>query len=170
MRFLSSLVVWLTAAFVLPACIDDSGESVAKAEHTVKSDLITMDVYKTPSCGCCGKWVEHIERSGFQAKISNLESLAAVKDQLNIPENARSCHTAVAKDGYVFEGHVPAKYMAQFLDNPPAQAKGLIVPAMPLGSPGMEYQNQFNPYAIWLLKHDGEMLVYAEIKSYDQQF
>ncbi len=81
----------------------------------------------------------------------------------------QSCHTAVTTDGYVFEGHVPAKHMAQFLKNPPSDAIGLAVPGMPVGSPGMEYQNQFMPYQIMQINKDGTTSVYADVESPQQQ-
>ena len=87
-----------------------------------------------------------------------------------MPARYGSCHTGVSKDGFVFEGHVPARYIIQFLNNPPADARGLTVPAMPLGSPGMEYNDQFAPYEVLLLKKDGSVEVYAAVESYEQQF
>ena len=81
----------------------------------------------------------------------------------------RSCHTAVTTDGFVFEGHVPAKYMAKFLENPPKGAIGLAVPGMPMGSPGMEYQNKFMPYQVMQLNKDGSTAVYADIDSPEAQ-
>ena len=81
----------------------------------------------------------------------------------------RSCHTAVTSDGYVFEGHVPAKYIAQFLANPPSEAIGLAVPGMPMGSPGMEYQNKFSPYQVMQINKDGSTAVYAEGDSANAQ-
>lgn len=158
---------------LLSGCLDEGQKSrqVVETElSTSASGLIQLDVHKTPTCGCCGDWVEHIERSGFSSTVHHHDSLALIKSQLGIPDNARSCHTSISKDGYVFEGHVPAKYISAFLENPPKDAQGLIVPAMPLGSPGMEYQNQFNPYTIWLLKKNGEMQAFADVGSYEQQF
>ncbi|KTF05719.1 protein containing DUF411, partial [marine sediment metagenome] len=72
-------------------------------------------------------------------------------------------------DGYVFEGHVPAKYMAQFLKNPPSDAIGLAVPSMPVGSPGMEYQDKFMPYKVIQLNKDGSTAIYATIDTPQQQ-
>ena len=95
--------------------------------------------------------------------------MALFKDRYGVPTEMRSCHTAVTTDGYVLEGHIPAKYMAEFLENPPAQAIGLAVPGMPVGSPGMEYQNKFKPYQIMQLDKDGTTQVYADIKSTTQQ-
>ena len=95
--------------------------------------------------------------------------MALFKDRYGVPDNMRSCHTAVTTDGYVFEGHVPAKYVEQFLANPPVQALGLAVPGMPMGSPGMEYQNQFDPYQIMQINKDGSSEVYMDIQTAEQQ-
>ncbi len=129
-----------------------------------------LTVYKTPSCGCCGDWVTHVMDSGFNADVVNQDTVAHVKDRFDIPSNARSCHTAVTDSGYVFEGHVPAKYMQAFLSDPPQQAVGLLVPAMPLGSPGMEVDDRFQPYRILQLNKDGTMEIFASVTSYAQQF
>ncbi|MFP3354667.1 DUF411 domain-containing protein, partial [Pseudoalteromonas sp. SIMBA_153] len=82
------------------------------------------------------------------------------KERYSVPQQMRSCHTTVTTDGYVFEGHVPAKYMAQFLKNPPSDAIGLAVPSMPVGSPGMEYQDKFMPYKVMQLNKDGSTAIY----------
>ncbi len=87
-----------------------------------------------------------------------------------MPVRYGSCHTAVTENGYVFEGHVPARYIAQFLNDPPAGAVGLSVPAMPVGSPGMEYKDEFMPYQVLLVNKDGSVEVYASVESYQQQF
>ncbi|WP_369802079.1 DUF411 domain-containing protein [Microbulbifer sp. Q7] len=81
----------------------------------------------------------------------------------------QSCHTSVSADGYVFEGHIPAKLIRQFLRNPPAGARGLAVPAMPLGSPGMEVGDRFTPYKVLQLNRDGSTSVYANIDHFEQQ-
>ncbi len=152
---------------MVSACSDDSKQD---SETTAGSDAPKLTVYKTPNCGCCGDWVDHIQSHGFRADVVNQESVAHIKDRFGIPADARSCHTAVSVDDYVFEGHVPARFIQQFMENPPENAVGLIVPAMPLGSPGMEYQDQFNPYTIWLMNKDGSLQAFADITSYDQQF
>ncbi|TPE51250.1 DUF411 domain-containing protein [Maribrevibacterium harenarium] len=126
---------------------------------------VTLDVYKSPTCGCCTGWVKHIEDQGMVGVVHHPMNLTAVKDQFAIPANMRSCHTAVTKDGYIFEGHIPAKFIQAFLDQPPTKAKGLIVPAMPVGSPGMEYNNQFMAYKVLQLNRDGSVEVYAEVNT-----
>lgn len=130
---------------------------------------ISATVYKDVNCGCCEEWIDHAENHGLSSTAQHPKDLAQFKDLSGVPTDMRSCHTAVTTDGYVFEGHVPAKYMAQFLENPPVQALGLAVPGMPVGSPGMEYQNKFEPYQIIQLNKDGTSQVYADIGSIQQQ-
>ena len=130
---------------------------------------ISATVYKDVNCGCCKDWISHAEDSGLGTTAHDVADVALFKDRYGVPTEMRSCHTAVTTDGYVFEGHVPAKYMAEFLENPPVQAIGLAVPGMPVGSPGMEYQNKFMPYQIMQLNKDGTTQVYADITSTTQQ-
>ena len=130
---------------------------------------VSATVYKDANCGCCKDWISHAEDNGLSATAQDVTDLAVFKERYGVPAEMRSCHTAVTTDGYVFEGHVPAKYVAQFLENPPVQALGLAVPGMPVGSPGMEYQNKFAPYQIMQLNKDGTTEVYADIVSTEQQ-
>ncbi len=95
-----------------------------------------MSVYKSPYCGCCGNWVKHMESAGHQVKVINTEEMDAVKAIMGVPEALHSCHTAMV-DGYLIEGHVPAKDIERLLAERP-KALGLAVPGMPTGSPGME--------------------------------
>ena len=95
-----------------------------------------MTVYKSPYCGCCKHWVEHVKAAGYSVKVIDTEELDGIKKRLKVPEPAQSCHTAVV-DGYVIEGHVPAKEIDRLLSERP-KATGLAVPGMPTGSPGME--------------------------------
>ena len=130
---------------------------------------VSAAVYKDVNCGCCKDWISHAEDNGLGTTAHDVADVALFKDRYGVPTEMRSCHTAVTTDGYVFEGHVPAKYMAQFLANPPSQALGLSVPGMPVGSPGMEYQNKFEPYQIMQLNKDGTTQVYADIDSPNEQ-
>lgn len=152
-------------------------EPNAKSAHMMirsvsKPDLlknVSATVYKDANCGCCKEWISHAEDNGLSATAQDVADLAVFKERYSVPNEMRSCHTVVTTDGYVFEGHVPAKYMAQFLENPPVQAMGLAVPGMPVGSPGMEYQNKFMPYQVMQLNKDGTTQVYADIESVEQQ-
>ena len=105
----------------------------------------------------------------MSATAQDVDDVSLFKDRYGVPQQMRSCHTTVTTDGYVFEGHVPAKHMAQFLANPPSDAIGLAVPSMPVGSPGMEYQDKFMSYKVMQLNKDGSTQVYAAIESPAQQ-
>ena len=122
-------------------------------------------VHKTPTCGCCKKWVKHLEANSFSTMIKDHQNLQKVKEQHSIKPKYQSCHTAVSQDGYVFEGHIPSKFIKQFLANPEADAIGLTVPGMPLGSPGMEVEGRFTPYDVLVLYKDGSSKVYAEVRK-----
>ena len=122
-------------------------------------------VHKTPTCGCCKKWVKHLEANSFSTIIKDHQNLQKVKEQYSLQPKYQSCHTAVSQDGYVFEGHIPSKFIKQFLADPEADAIGLSVPGMPLGSPGMEVEGRFMPYDVLVLYKDGSSKVYAEVRK-----
>ena len=120
-----------------------------------------MTVYKDPTCGCCSLWVDHLKKAGFGATVDETADVAAVKTKHGVPARARSCHTGVI-DGYVIEGHVPAKEVQRLLKERPAGITGLAVPGMPIGSPGMEV-NGVKPQSFNVLSFDksGAIAVYA---------
>jgi len=126
-------------------------------------DRISLDVYKSPTCGCCGKWVAHVEASGFEAALHHPTDLNKLKADKGISPRYQSCHTAISQDGYAFEGHIPADVIQRFLANPPSDAIGLAVPGMPVGSPGMEMGNRHDEYDVLLLSKDGSDTVYEHI-------
>lgn len=154
---------------LLAACTESS-ESAEPHQTESKGSTEQLIVYKSPKCGCCKKWIDHLEGSGFDTQYKHPNDLDAIKERLNVPQETRSCHTAVSKQGFVFEGHVPARYIQQFLANPPEGALGLAVPAMPVGSPGMEVDDRFMPYKVLLLKKDGSTQVFAGVESAAQQY
>lgn len=92
-------------------------------------------VHKDPNCGCCGDWAEHLKRAGFPVRVVETAELDAIRARLGVPAELAACHTA-EMDGYLIEGHVPAPAIMRLLKERP-QARGLAVPGMPLGSPGM---------------------------------
>ncbi|MCL1090315.1 DUF411 domain-containing protein [Shewanella baltica] len=136
------------------------------AEPGTTAPLLT--VYKDANCGCCEKWLAHISERGFSVDAYNINNLYEFKLSKGIPASMQSCHTAVSSQGYVFEGHIPAKFISRFLATPPKDAIGLTVPAMPVGSPGMEYQDKFMSYQVLLLKNDGSSQVYAQVNSLEE--
>ena len=117
-----------------------------------------ITVYKSPWCGCCSSWADHMRANGHSVTTKEVEDLDAIKRMAGVPEPLQSCHTAVV-DGYVIEGHVPAEDVARLLSERP-DAKGLSVPGMPMGSPGMEGGTP-ERYDVMLFGADGSAEVYA---------
>lgn len=118
-----------------------------------------VEVFKSPYCGCCGKWVEHLRQNGFQVKTHDVEDVTAARKQMGMPDQLGSCHTAKI-GGYVVEGHVPAADIRRLLKEKP-KALGLAVPSMPPGSPGMESAKPV-PYQTLLVRTDGTTQVFAQ--------
>lgn len=117
-------------------------------------------VHKSPTCGCCGLWVDHLRQAGFRVEVRNEENLNPLKERLGVPYGKGSCHTAEI-GGYVVEGHVPAEDIKRLLSEKP-DAKGLVLPGMPLGSPGMEVPDgTVHPYTVELVRRDGGTVPYA---------
>jgi len=168
-RLIKRLFVVFVALFVV-ACSDSNNEVTQSLGALQNQNSLVLDVYKSPTCGCCGKWIEHIENSGFEVDIHHPSNLAAVKRKQGIHVRYQSCHTAVSTDGFVFEGHIPAKFIHQFLSQKPKGAIGLAVPAMPVGSPGMEVGNKFKPYQVLLIKVDGSSEIYADVRTAEEQY
>lgn len=123
------------------------------------ANAAALTVYKSASCGCCGKWVEHVEKHGFSVTVVNVEDVMAVKAKAGIPDKLASCHTSKV-GGYVIEGHVPAADIKKLLAEKP-KAKGIAVAGMPMGAPGMEHGDHRQPYNTLLLKSDGSTAIFA---------
>lgn len=117
----------------------------------------TLTVYKSATCGCCKKWVDHLRQNGFEVKAINRNDLPEIKAQHGINKSIAACHTALI-DGYVVEGHVPADAIRRLLRERP-EVEGIAVPGMPLGSPGMESRDP-QPYSILTFDEKGATAVY----------
>ena len=124
-----------------------------------------LTVYKNPGCGCCTVWVDHMKAAGFSVSVAERSAQNAAKWQAGLRAEHKSCHTAVSESGHVFEGHIPASIIQRFLGAQPDDAKGLSVPGMPAGSPGMESGNRRDPYDVLLMKTDGTVEVFAHIEG-----
>ena len=124
------------------------------------AEPVEITVYKSPTCGCCEKWISHLEANGFKVTPQNMNDTGMVKAMSGIRPETASCHTGIV-NGYVIEGHVPATDVKRFLAEKP-DALGLSAPGMPQGSPGMEQGGQHDNYRVLLLKKDGSTEVYAE--------
>ncbi len=165
---LSSLLTRLVttgkaAAFIL---ISTAGLAIITNHSAAQSlDGIALNVYKEETCGCCVGWIEHMKEHSFESSIFHPKNLNSVKAELGIKTEWQSCHTAVTKEGFLFEGHIPAKFITAFLAEPPANSLGLAVPGMPIGGPGMEMGDRFTPYDILLMMKDGSSEIFASIKS-----
>nr|WP_310757901.1 DUF411 domain-containing protein [Candidatus Palauibacter soopunensis] len=118
----------------------------------------TIKVYKSPTCGCCALWVDHMREAGFELDVEDTDDMIGVKVDAGLPLQLQSCHTALV-DGYVFEGHIPAEVIARFLAEKPS-ASGLAVPGMPVGSPGMEFGDRVDPYDVIRFDAAGNTSVY----------
>jgi hypothetical protein len=159
------MMIRSAAAAVVSAVVLAAGVGVAvvssqqgKAATTARPSVA---VFKSPTCGCCAKWNEHMTAAGYTVTSRDMTDMNAVKDEHRVPSALRSCHTALVA-GYVIEGHVPADVVAKLLAERPAGVVGLAVPGMPAGSPGMESADGFKaPYQVMAFTQDGQSRVYA---------
>jgi hypothetical protein len=132
--------------------------ALAAALPAGKAQAQVITVHMSPYCGCCGNWVEHLQRSGFTIEKRMVEDLTPVRTRYGVPADLASCHTAVVGD-YVVEGHVPAADIRRLLEKRPL-ARGLAVPGMPASAPGMETAGD-EPYAVLLFEESGAAKVFA---------
>ncbi len=121
---------------------------LALAACSSAAQAATYTMFKDPNCGCCDHWADHV-REGMETEIavSQTSEMAAVKEEHGVPAHLRSCHTMIV-DGYVIEGHVPAADIARLLAERPEGVRGLAVPGMPVGSPGMEMGDRTQAYQV----------------------
>jgi hypothetical protein len=145
----------VTRRFALILCASVMLSFTAHAAH---QPLVT--VHKDPNCGCCGGWVAHLHVNGFDAKVIETTKLNRLKAKLGVPLDLAACHTAEV-EGYVIEGHVPASAIKRFLAERP-KARGLAVPGMPQGSPGMT--GEYEKYDV-IMFGPTERRVYATFKG-----
>ena len=130
----------------------------ARTPHMANAAGIAITVYKDPTCGCCNEWIKHMQKAGFTVTAENSTKMDAIKAKLGVPGVLASCHTAVVSD-YIVEGHVPADLVQKMLKEKP-NARGLAVPGMPMGSPGMEGPTK-EQYNVMLFDRLGKATVYA---------
>ncbi len=147
-------VAWLARAREAPA-----------ESSTLMTEAPTVVMYKSPTCGCCVGWAEHMRRAGFIVEEKPVADMAEMKRAQGVPRLAWSCHTAVV-DGYIIEGHVPAAEVQRLLTERPDGVVGLAVPGMPAGSPGMEVPGgRVTPYAVLAFDAQGQTSVYATYRE-----
>ena len=132
----------------------------APVTHAGSARAVEVTVFKSPTCGCCKDWVEHLRKHAFSVTARDPSDVHSVKRTAHVPERLSSCHTAFV-NGYVIEGHVPAKDIERLLKEKPKIA-GIAVPGMPAGSPGMEMGSRKDPYEVIAFKRDGSTSVFAK--------
>ena len=133
-------------------------QAASRASVTTDVAPVAMMVYKDPNCGCCKEWIKHMQKAGFTVTSEDTTNMDAMKVKLGVPGSLASCHTAVVGD-YLVEGHVPADVVQKLLKEKP-NARGLAVPGMPQGSPGMEGPTK-DKYNVMLFDRLGKATVYA---------
>jgi hypothetical protein len=121
---------------------------------------IKMTVYKSATCGCCGKWVEHMKKAGFDVTVNDVENVSVVKNQHHVPVSLAACHTALV-EGYVVEGHVPDDVIRKMVAEKP-KVVGIAVAGMPMGAPGMETEGVPQHYDVMAFDAAGASHVYAK--------
>ena len=130
-----------------------------KIAATISAEPI-IEVFRAPTWGCCGDWIAYMQENGFTVDVKDVENLTAVKTQHQIPAQLQSCHTAIV-DGYIVEGHVPVDAIQKLLAERP-NIKGLAVPGMPVGSPGMEMEGVApQPFDVIAFDNTGNMEIFA---------
>ena len=130
------------------------------SQTTAETALPIVKVTKSPTCGCCKIWVDRLRQAGFQVEVNDVDNMSPVKERVGLPYGMGSCHTAEV-DGYFVEGHVPVDDIKRLLRERP-KAKGIAVPGMPAGSPGMEVPSgRVDAYDVFLVAPDGSTSVYA---------
>ena len=130
------------------------------AQGRTQNQKVFVEVWKSPTCGCCKDWITHLEANGFGVKVNDVGNTAA-RARLKVPMKLGSCHTALVGP-YAIEGHVPAADIRRLLKERP-NAIGLAVPGMPVGSPGMDgpaFDNLQDPYDVLLIARDGRTQIF----------
>lgn len=120
----------------------------------------TLTVFKSATCACCKKWVTHLEKNGFKIESYDMGDMPSVKDYFEVRAGHQSCHTAQV-GGYYIEGHVPAEDIQRLLRENP-DIRGLTVPGMPIGSPGMEQGDRLDPYDVLAVDKEGKVTVFSK--------
>lgn len=134
--------------------------AVAAPARPAADSPVEITVYRSPTCTCCGRWLEHMKQNGFAIKDIKTEDMDALKRQKGVPNALQSCHTAIV-GGYVVEGHVPAQDVRALLEKKPAIV-GISVPGMPVGTPGMEMGGRKDPFAVVQFDKSGKVTVFHD--------
>ena len=131
---------------------------------TEQTQALEITVYRSPSCGCCSKWLTHLKQNQFTVKDVVIDDVATIKQKYGVPAQLASCHTAIV-NGYVIEGHVPADDIKNLI-NSKAKITGLSVPGMTTGTPGMEMGDRKDPYDVVSFDKAGQIKVFKHYQNY----
>lgn len=127
--------------------------------HAETDNTHKITVYKNPSCGCCVKWIKYLESKNYDVTAVNSRNISSYKKQYGVPEKYAACHTGVI-DGYVVEGHVTDRDIQELLLTRPEGVKGITVPGMPVGTPGMEHGDHRQPYIVYSFDKKGDVKIF----------
>ena len=137
---------------------EGAAEPIQSSGSQALSPAIDITVYRSPSCNCCGKWLEHLKHNNFNIKDIVSDDVQAIKDKYGVTQELASCHTAIV-NGYVVEGHVPANDIKTLLKTKP-KVVGISVPGMVKGTPGMEMGDKKEPYKVLSFDHENHVEVF----------
>lgn len=136
---------------------------IAFSQETAGKPVV--QVWKTPTCGCCEDWVSHLKNNGFKVAVQNVDDTVEARRKAGMPDRYASCHTGIVQ-GYAIEGHVPAREIKRLLRERP-KAIGLAVHSMPIGAPGMDgpaYNGRHLPYNVMLVSRDGQTSIFQSYR------
>lgn len=144
--------------------LNSFAESVWDKETPSLEKPVDIVVYRSPTCGCCSKWLDHLKKHQFNVEDIVTDDMAAIKKKYGVPGNLSSCHTAIV-EGYVIEGHVPAGDIKSLLKMKP-KVTGLSVPGMPAGTPGMEMGGKKDPFQVVAFDKEGQTQIFNNYENY----
>lgn len=164
MKIASKLaLIAFASVFALTACSDSNSQSTSTQNAQAKH----IELYQSPACGCCGKWVQYMQNKGYSVNVHKDSDYYSYKQQrFGVKDEYESCHTGLI-DGYVLEGHLPEDAVAWLLSERPSDAIGISTPGMPMGSPGMEQGGEDEEYKVIVLQKDGGYRVYGTYKGHE---
>ena len=157
----SMLSLLAAVVFVASGCQSRAQDAARAGQGSLAPEVLpAMVVYKSPTCGCCTKWVEYLQAAGMDVKTTDVDDMGTIKERFGVPGRLSSCHTGII-DGYIVEGHVPIEDIRRLLTEKP-KAVGITVPGMPIGSPGMEVEGrEADRYDVVLFDASGNQSVFA---------
>ena len=154
----------LIALFVLIFVQSAGAESAWDQPVPATSEPLKITVYRSPTCSCCGFWLEHLKKHRFEVTDIQKDDMPAIKKEYGVPTKLGSCHTAII-NGYVMEGHVPAAYIVELINKKP-NVVGLTVPGMVMGSPGMDRGGSKQPFSVLSFDKEGKVETFKEYLFY----